>query len=353
MWFLIVFLSLLVVVGFYVYKCVQIIQPNEMGVRVVLGEPKHDPPLPLIVGTNLYWTWWPFEWIVRYTKNVMQFNFVVESVMTERGKIDGHPAIIEPAEINISCVLYAYFDPENLHKTIEAAPGNTENDLGPVLVPYVIDVIRALGGRVPWRVINDQRHYTAEWILARLAGGNFYEINEATEKLGAKDEYKRFSFKDDSRESLNQNVIEEVSPFLQFGLRGLSLAILDVNLHDPDLAAVYGDAEKARLKKHGIELEADAERYRLKEEGKGNAKAREKMIKAIKSNPDLEVLQALKEMAQGTSNTILYQIPAPFASRMQDLLGGNNPAEMLRNMTEGDKREFLAALQGLISKLSS
>ena len=76
-----------------------------------------------------------------------------------------------------------------------------------------------------------------------------------------------------------------------------------------------------------LQGEVDAEVIRKK--GLATAKAREEMIKVIKDNKDLEALNALIEMAKGTSNTILYGLPAGLSDKMSSILGGNKPEDIL------------------------
>lgn len=85
-----------------------------------------------------------------------------------------------------------------------------------------------------------------------------------------------------------------------------------------------GTAETKVLARKGF-AEADV----IYEKGIAEADARGRMVDVIKNNPDLEFLRSLEEMAKGTSNTILYQIPVAFEDKVSKILGGNKPTDFL------------------------
>ena len=55
--------------------------------------------------------------------------------------------------------------------------------------------------------------------------------------------------------------------------------------------------------------------------------------------------------SQGTSNTILYQIPAAFENRIRDMLGGNSLGEAFRLLSPEDKAVVRDAIQQAIERL--
>ena len=165
---LVILLTVIVIIGFCT---IRIVPTDEMGLKVFLGRPiiKRDSRGNLIIadsGPRLQF--WPFIKIVTFTKEFMKFSFSVKSIMTKRGRVRGYDEIVEPAEIDISCTLLARFDRNRLDSAIQRAPGKNAKTLGPYLVPYVRDTIRALGGRVPWRLINQERYHATNWILGRI-----------------------------------------------------------------------------------------------------------------------------------------------------------------------------------------
>ena len=76
------------------------------------------------------------------------------------------------------------------------------------------------------------------------------------------------------------------------------------------------------------------------------------MIKVIKKEKDLEMLFTLRELAKGTSNTILYQLPAAFQSKMSEILGGNAPGDVFRMLSEENQQYLKEVIEESIRKLS-
>jgi hypothetical protein len=185
-----------------------------------------------------------------------------------------------------------------------------------------------------------EREKLIDYILARIVPQRdpYYEIDVDAQGF--------YSFKKVAAPN-NLAEMEAENPLVQFklDLSRTSLNIEDVNLSDKELNELLSGPEKARLRAMVKGTDAAAEKNRLKEEGEGRAYARQKMIEAIKDHPDLEFLAAMKEMAQGTSNTILYQIPAAFESRVKNMLGGNDPKDFLKNLTEEDWNAFQAMIK--------
>lgn len=333
--------------------CIKKIRPNEMGVKVFWGRPitiKKNPNKAEVFDSGFCWVWFPLETLSRYTKEVMKFKFKIRSIMTKKGGIKGYDNPIEPAEIDITSTIYARFDKDNLLQTIQKAPGNTAEDLGPFLIPYVMDVVRALGGRLPWRLINQARHNFSECVLGRIVPG--ISSPKILPESGQEEKDSIYEFGTTQRnETLELQDMEGKSPFVQFGLTDVAYTVEDIDFTDKDLKKAISAPEKARLEADAKRREAGGTRDQTIEEGKGSAKAREMMIDVIKQDPDLEVLLSLREMAQGTSNTILYQLPSAFEDRIRNMLGGQNVGEMLRILKPDDQKVVLKAMENALKKL--
>ena len=71
----------------------------------------------------------------------------------------------------------------------------------------------------------------------------------------------------------------------------------------------------------------------------------------IKEEKDLEVLLTLREVAKGTSNTILYQLPRVFESKVAELLGGSSPGEIIKLFSEENKKYLVNVIQETIENL--
>lgn len=334
------------VFGLVLFKSINILSPNEMGVRVKLGKPGNT------VDSGFHLALWPIEKIARYTKEIMEFKFAAPSIITRRGRIKGYKDPIETTEIDVICSFFCYFDINKLKITIEKAPGRTAKELGPVLVPFVQDIVRMLGARLPWRIINQERYYFIQNVQARivpLPNGCPHILEEDEDEDGVF----KYSFDSETRECIfTSEDLKNDSPFVQFGLKDVSFAIEDINFVDDGMKTAISGPEKARVEGKATEISALAEKRKRTLEGQGDAAARREMIEVIKDHKDLEFLYALREMAQGTSNTILYQIPGAFENRFKDILGDNTKvAELLRMLSPEDQKAVEKTIMDTINNL--
>lgn len=339
-----------------VYKSCNIVKANEFGVKIFMGIPVTavDP------GFNL--TFWPLYVLERFPANQQVIDFVVPSIMTRRGRVKGSNDIIEPAEINIVMKLFYYFDKNLLTKTIKRIPGKSEEKMSEPLIGYLTDVVRNQAGKVPWRLINQERFKFLQIVRSRIipitvrpsAGDN---TGEPLYKINPQDKDEKIpTFAYEEIYEGNENVLKakdlKGSPFVQFGLKNVDLSIIDINFTDEELKKAISAPETSRLKANAKRNEGDGERYYKEQVGIGEAEARKAMIEAIKENPDLEVLFALREMARGTSNTILYQVPAAFENRMRDLLGGNSLGDAVRMFSPENQQYLKKIVEEIITELA-
>lgn len=342
---IIIIVFVLAILAGYAGLCINIIKPNEMGIRVFLGKPNEDAG---VLDHGFHFAFWPFEKIVRYTKERMLFKFQTKTVVTKKGKVKGYEEM-DPAELNIDCAVYASFAQSNdLFKTLEKAPGSTAREIGPTLVPYVMDTVRALCGRIPWRLINQERQDFAQWIISRLVGSPTVDkFNEVD-----KDEDKNIGFFSKDQVPPTSAELEKSSPFIIFGLKDVSFVILDISFADSEMQLAVSAPEKARLQKAATIAQAEAKKEATIREGEGNSKkirlegqasaeARDLMIKVIKEEPELEVLFTLREMAKGTSNTILYQLPRAFEDKVKEMFGGNGFEDFLKILKPEDQKKVV------------
>lgn len=321
----------------WVYKCFNILGPSEMAIKTFLGLPAKKG-----VDSGPRWIWWPLQKLNRYTKEQMAFYFTAKTVVTPKGKLKNYGEI-EAVEIDIFCGIFAYFDRKNLKKTIEQAPGNTAKAIGEPLMKYAIDSVRALGGRVPWRLINEERHHSANWILGRMVGGQRIPVIKMDEERNI-----YFDTEEDNIEKITPEQLEQSSPFVQFGLKQVSFIIEDINFKNKDLKAAISAPETERLNKAAAKEKADAERYTKEQVGYGEAEARSAMLQAIQENPDFEVLRAMEEMAKGSSNTIMYQLPVAFENKVRDMLGGNSVTKAIDMLGPESKKKLEAYVTSLL-----
>jgi hypothetical protein len=208
---------------------------------------------------------------------------------------------------------------------------------------------------MPWRLINQERHNFLQNIHARL-----FPTPKGCPKLMSDPDPKDpdveiFYFHETEKDRKLTDDELKTSPFVQFGLKDISFAIEDVNFRDPEMKKAISAPETARLNAKSIKLMAEAEGYKKRVEGAGAADARKAMIDVIKDHPDLEFLYDLREMAQGSSNTILYQIPGAFENRINSILGDNTKIGDLLKMLSAEDRKtievlILESIEGLKKK---
>ena len=295
----IVFLAVIAIVGMiglFLWKSFGVIQPNQKGLKVTLGTPAEEE------SAGWYFALWPFQRMVKITKEMMIFIFTVPSAVTRSGKVEGHDKVVEPAEINIKCAIYAQFDEDKLTEIVQHSPGYDAKTLGPYLVPFAIDTVRAMAGRLPWRLINKERFKSAVWVQARLVGGKYFGIDDDDVKKPIKFKGPSADGKTPESEICPDEVLGK-SPFVTLPMRNVSFVIEDL-IFGTDMRASITAAERANLDADAKVIAAEAEKTKKIKEGQGDAEARGAMLAKIKENPDMESLAALREIGKGPSNFI-------------------------------------------------
>ena len=274
----------------FLFNSFGVVQPNQKGVKVTLGIASEKEV------EGWYFVFWPFQKMVRITKELMMFKFTVPSTVTRRGKVEGQDNIVESAEIDIKCTIYARFDDEKLSEIIQYSPGYNAKKLGPFLVPYAIDTVRAMAGRLPWRLINRERFKSSIWVQTRLTGGHYHGIDDDDPKEPIK-----FKASCDSEIFLDE--VNAKSPFATIPMKNVSFVIEDL-IFSPSFRESITAAERANLDADAKIIAAQAEKTRKAKEGEGDAAARKAMIEAIKTDKDLETISALKEIGKGQGHFI-------------------------------------------------
>jgi len=336
-------------VALFIIKCARIVRADEIAVKLLLGR-----PIEKNITSGICWIMWPIEKIARYTRELMKFSFMARSIITSRGLIKGYTEPIEPADVNLKCTLFAQFDEEKLDQTIENSPGSNAQELGPFLIPYAIDAVRAISGRIPWRLINQERRYFSDWVLARLIGGKYHFIKDYK-----KDEPTEFATKIDSSgeeadialeewekedglilEEKKQGVhiipaekLENKSPFVIIGLKNVSFALEDLSFTNKDLANSISAPEQARLDATAKITAAEATKQEKIKHGEGDADARSKMITAIAKAPELEAISAIKEIGKGPSNFI-FPLPEAFMSKVAEVFAKKTKQILTEDMED-------------------
>lgn len=292
-----------------------------------------------VIGAGIYFYPVYIYTLVRYQTTIMQFNFIVRTAKTRDGKVKGYKdeKEVSQADVDIQCSLYTYFslDNECLKQTYKFAPGNKARDLAPVIVPYVIDTIRSAAAAMPWPMLDRDRDKVGDYVLSSLIPKRpFYDVIEID---GV------WQFSNELTTLDNEEQMESENPLVQFALdlKRTYLSLVNVDLSDRELAQALSEPEKKRLLGIAAEIESLYQKNAKINANKAAADARRRMVEAIKENPDLELLDALKEMAKGTSNTILFQLPNEIQSKLSEIMGGNDPLKGLERLSPEIKAEIV------------
>lgn len=356
------FLSIIIPLGgviFLIIKSLVTIEPDEDAVVVRLGKPVK------IIKSGLHFLLWPFYSVVRYTKQIMIFSIDVENAMAKNGIVKNYKEDgieIERTEIDVSLTLSTYFDSKKLITTLINAPGNTADSLRYAIGSSIISVVRSAVSDMPWPLFNGDRLKVAKYIMSMIIPDyEYYNLHIDNKEDTSKPNV--YSFKENVITSDTDGDIKK-SPFVQFGLdlNRTSIEIRNINFSDKEMRETFNAGETARMRAEKTKIDAHVDAQAIikkgeadakvsaekilreaeaiskkilnegeatadiiKKKGAAEAEARKLMINEIKDNPDLEYLKSLVEMAKGTSNTILYQIPKAFEEKLSLLLGGSTP----------------------------
>jgi regulator of protease activity HflC (stomatin/prohibitin superfamily) len=399
--FLLIIALIMGVIIFYIIISFSIVKANEVGVISLWGKPVR------VVKSGLHFCPKFISELVRYETTPLIFNIKVPSVTTRNGKVSGYKengGEIERVDLNIDVTLTTYFSSlhNDLLETARVASGNDAASLASAICPFVIDVVRSVFSEIPWPLANQSRRDVLDYLLSRIIPD--YEYSELV--ISNVKAFSVYSFNKGSKlKGDNEAQMKRNNPFVQFKLDTCrtSLSITNIDFCNPDLVANLDAAENARLlseaqrikddrkietdkrtglaeaevvRKKGlnqIEIDLKAglnqvvvdkkkgevnnelldkknqiEAAGIKEKGLASAEARKAMIAEIKGNPDLEYLRTLEEMAKGTSNTILYQIPGAFESKISNILGSNKMADLLPLLKD---TEVMKALKEALEKV--
>jgi regulator of protease activity HflC (stomatin/prohibitin superfamily) len=282
-------LSILLVFAVWLLLGFRIIRENENAVVVFLGKPRRTAT------SGLIHTWWPFEYVKRFTTNLIELNFANAGLITVKDANYG--------EINIGLETNLYFrwpEDDALIQTVKvvAHPENTAF-LTNLFEETVLDTFRTVGSSKTYREIMKDRKAFAEEVRTALLD-------------------------------------EDADPVNQAGIPAETLRLTIKHVHlPPGFEETLSQPEIQRVKMVATGFEAQATKIKLEGEGKGLKKkhalegegiasARESLYKAIGTNKEnllKEALLTMREMAQGTSNTILFPIPSGLSDMLSETLG--------------------------------
>lgn len=332
----------LIIIIAYISQSVRIVNEKQMAVITRLGKPiKKDK-------SGLVFVLWPIERII-FIPTVQQIiNFETTTIITKRGKMKGYDKVIESTEINLPLTLGYYFDYDKLFELIANSPGISEREIAESVVPYLDDITRTIVGKIPYRLINEEGKKITQIILSRCFPFTDNDINYKIEKELCGEVFTFSISKNDIKLSIAKL---KNSPFVKFGLTGITLSSSNVDFSDAELQKSISNMEKSSIEATTKKIDADVEAYKIEKTGAAEAAARKAMIEVIAKEKDMETLLTLREIAKGTSNTILYQLPRVFETKVAELLGGNTPGEAMKMLTPETKTELRNVILETIKSL--
>ncbi|RLB86448.1 MAG: hypothetical protein DRH10_10375, partial [Deltaproteobacteria bacterium] len=211
---------------------------------------------------------------------------------------------------------FTWPDGNLLLQALQLAPSTDDDVLKPYLKNSFIDAIRKTAGTHTWHEVNEDRAEFARGVLKAIKGDK-----------------------------------ENPTPFYTIGFTQIDVNITDIGLPEELKKAVAG-LEQSRLDKHAAFHKAMGERKVIEERGKGEAVARKEMLKVVQeAGLDYELLFSFREFAQGTSNTIIYQLPQALSDRISNILGGTSIEDAFRKLKPEDQTKIMEALTKQLSKV--
>jgi regulator of protease activity HflC (stomatin/prohibitin superfamily) len=318
-----------------------IVRENERGVKVVLGNPSG------IVESGPRWIPWLFGKLRRYTTKLFELGgepekngtsaegaakqreFARAGVLTKAGKSadPDDTEVYSPVNVGIDVSLRYYWpsDSTRLIDVVKSLPDPDDRKaLANIFEELVLEQVRTVGSQRTWiDLYRDRAKFAADITLA------------ITTNLSP------------------TNILLKVdSP----------VVVID-HLEFPEgLINSISKAEIARLEKKAKIIDADAEKEVLTRQGEGNeakktaegrgdANARKSLYEAIGSEPQniqKEVLLTLREMAKGTSNTILFQIPSQITDTLSEIFGkskGLGPEQIMKDLSQEQLKNLLTWIE--------
>ncbi len=244
-------------------------------------------------GTWLF-VFWPFEKICFFPRGQQELDFPKQQIRTASGKINN----TKYSRVTIETDPVMYFnwpikegEEEKLIMAIKEAPHpDNKEELLQYFGPSVMASVRRSLGNLTWvecdRGTTEDGKTLSECVIDDL------RKNTGNPVFMAKLQNVRFEFK-------NFTLPEELNEAITL----------------PQVEEYKSTARK---------IAAKAIREERKQEGLGDAAARKAIGNAINNIDDgviIETLHTLREMAQGTSNTILYGLPPQVANILKEKTG--------------------------------
>jgi regulator of protease activity HflC (stomatin/prohibitin superfamily) len=287
-----------------------------------MGSPKR------VISSGLNYIFWPLESEKRFSTNLIELNFQKAGVITAAKEGFG--------EINIGLEMAMYFRwPEGndlMEKTIKiiSNPENIEG-IANLFEETVLDTTRSIASSKTWKEII---------------------VNRSTFSKEIKDQ-----------------LIDEKSDLVrQAGIYQDTIRLAVKHLHLPEnFENILTEPEIQRIKKEAAKHQAETTKIQMEGEGKGLrertilhgqgiAEARRLLYDAIGNEPEniqKEILHTLREMAQGTSNTILFPIPTKLTDALENIFGksgGGTAMDVISGLSKANQEKILRIIDSMKSK---
>ena len=331
-------------IGAYFVMGFRWVQVDERGYKVFMQMPRSP------VDSGLRFVWLFLEDIIIVTKNRIVLDFAEHQVMTkpDPSKTGG---AIGPVEISVDSTLAFYWPADdNLKDAIEKLPREVLYDNAAAtryFAQFVQAAIRDASGKKSWVEIVANREEFNKAALKHLKS-----VSKLSE-LGLRSDFvfdiKDVDLTDEMKQALNRQEKARMDrQAAEHEGEAAKIKIVKEGEGESKVIEIKGAADAGAQEKMGraeavvIGVKGTAEADARERMGLAEADAREKMLATVKAaGADLEVLYTLREMAQGTSNTILYQIPQQLYDRIGTLLGGNTPEQALRTLFPAATEAFI------------
>jgi regulator of protease activity HflC (stomatin/prohibitin superfamily) len=267
-----------------------IIKEDEVAVVIRLGEPKK------VLQSGMSYILWPLERVKRFSTNLLELNFTTAGIVTAKTKDIG--------ELNIGLEMAMYFrwpeGEEELFKTLRIISDPEDIPaIANLFEETVLDATRSAGSSKTWKDIITDRASFAREIKENLLN----EASDPMKQAGIPKETMRLAIK---HLKLPEGFKDTIS--------------------EPEIQRLKMDAAKHEANAMKIKMTGEGEGLKAKTilEGEGIAQARRDLYAAIGDDPEnmkKETLLTLREMAHGTSNTILFPIPSKLTDALENIFG--------------------------------
>ncbi len=366
---LVVLAVLLLVIG-YLSFCLAKVGPKERAVLTFFGDPVD------VLEPGLHFRWWLLQELEKFPTEEQKLKYDWHEVTTRVGVYQGLTSQEEieklgkvpegrgqqhgSAKLNVKTAVYFFWpstpndrDGSRLKRALQVAPNPYDLDKIKVFFEEaIIDAVRIAISRRTWRECFEEKKALIDEIRRMLK-----EEENPFRECGIEDIYIAFE---------EMKLPEDLEKTLTEPEKARLLALAEENkakgfavaerIRSEDKAEAdkrLGEARAANEQKMAeVQIAKERQEAQIKAEtekavGLAKAETKKALIEAVGSSKDgllVEALSALREMAQGTSNTIFYELPADISGLFHNVLGGKSPEALVAGLSDDNKKkvwEFL------------